>query len=597
MSDQLLSYYERELAYIRQSLEGFGQQFPEHASSMRLNQSGQEDPNISRLIDAVALLTAKTEKRIDEQFPEILQDLFNVLYPGYLQTVPSYAPFKLELAGEAGAEALSLAKGSELSVQVNQSECLFTLVDELVVAPYDISEIEASSAPFNFPTPKTIRRADTVIQLTLKSDDPSVLFSQMALTPENTRGHFDFYVRGFENSSRGLIDLLLLNTEALSVLDETGRQVEIEVSRLRSRVADPDFNWLPQYGNHLAGFDQLRDYFAFPDKAAYLRIDELGQELMQFSTNTLTLNFFVQQLPTEFLRLFTRQVFALNTVPAINLYQQHGEPIRYDFTKLAMPVVADVDNDSELTVVSVVKVNEVLPTGDSPLMPVYEGGYWLDQQNPKWQIRQQWDEKGRRQTEISISDVDMRENKEDVVLSVLLNVCNGRLPCLIPSQTEAESLAAVDLPGQVRVLKTPTAPQYPSLDGNLSWRFIALLNANFSSLVQVDDPTRVLQDAIRLCSNSIHCSVADAIKKVTYHHLVAPVTIGRQSIFSSGTEVILTLDNELLDSEFAVVGEVLNAFFKQFCSFDRFIQVSIERFGSDEPGLSFDKCHGSQLCL
>lgn len=89
MSDQLLSYFERELTYIRRALDGFGKDFPEHASSMRLNQSSQEDPNISRLIDAVALLTAKTEKRMDEQFPEILQDLFHVLYPGYLQIVPS----------------------------------------------------------------------------------------------------------------------------------------------------------------------------------------------------------------------------------------------------------------------------------------------------------------------------------------------------------------------------------------------------------------------------------------------------------------------------------------------------------------------------
>lgn len=591
MSDQLLSYYERELAYIRQALEGFGQHYPDHAGAMRLNQSGQEDPNISRLIDAVALLTAKTEKRIDEQFPEVLQDLFNVLYPGYLQIVPSYAPFTLELEGDAGGEPLSLPKGAELAVKVNQSECIFTLVDELVVTPYDIDDIEASSAPFNFPTPVSIRRADAVIQLTMKSADPSLLFS------DKKQGHFDFYVRGFENSSRGLVDLLLLNTEALSLIDDSGQQVEIDISRLRSRVADPDFNWLPQYGNHLAGIDQLRDYFSFPDKAAYLRIEDLGQELMQFSTNKVTLNFFVQQLPTEYLRLFSRQVFALNTVPAINLFQQHGEPIRYDFSKLAMPVIADVDNDSELTVVSVETVNEVLPTGDILLKPVYEGGYWLEQDRPKWQARQQWDEKGRRQTKISISDTELHQDKEDIVLSLLLNVCNGRLPCLIPSFSEAESLAAVDLPGTVRVLKTPTAPQYPSLDNTLSWRFIALLNANFSSLVQVDEPTRALQDAVRLCCNSVHCSVADAIKKVAYSHLVAPVTIGGQSIFSSGTAVTLLLDNELLDSEFAVVGEVLNAFFKQFCSFDRFIQVSIQRFGSDEPGLDFDKCHGSQLCL
>ncbi|MGF1681925.1 type VI secretion system baseplate subunit TssF [Photobacterium minamisatsumaniensis] len=591
MSDQLLSYYERELAYIRRALDGFGGSFPDHSASMRLNQSGQEDPNITRLVDAVALLTAKTEKRIDEQFPEVLQGLFNVLYPGYLQIVPSYAPFALVLEGEAGGELVSLPKGSELAVTVNQAECLFTLVDELIVVPYVIEDIQAKSAPFNFLTPPTIRRADSVIQLTLSSDDPSVMFSQMTLD------HFDFYVRGFENSSRSLIDLLLLNTEALSVLDESGHQVVVDVKRFRSRVADPEFNWLPQYGNHLSGFDQLRDYFAFPDKAAYLRIEELGRDLMGFSSNKVTLNFFVQQLPTEYLRLFSQQVFALNTVPTINLYQQHGEPIRYDFTKLSMPVIADVNTDNELAVVSVETVSEVLPTGDLPLASIYEGGFWLDEQTPKWQTRQYWDEKGRRQMDISISDTQLKGEKEDVVLSLLLNVCNGRLPCLLPSDSEAESLAAIDLPGTVRVLKTPTAPQFPSLDNNLSWRFIALLNANLSSLIQVEDPTKALQDSVRLCSNSVLCNVADSIKKVTYSHLVAPVTIGQKSIFSSGTEVTLLLDNELLDSEFAVVSAVLNTYFQQFCSFDRFIQVSVERFGSDESGIHFDKCHGSQICL
>ncbi|PSW21401.1 type VI secretion system baseplate subunit TssF [Photobacterium sanctipauli] len=591
MSDQLLSYYERELAYVRRALEGFGSQFPDHAASMRLNQSGQEDPNISRLIDAVALLTAKTEKRMDEQFPEVLQDLFNVLYPGYLQIIPSYAPFCLSLEGDAGSEPVTLPKGAEMTAMANQTECIFTSVDDLQIMPFAIEDITATSAPFNFPTPVSLRRADTVIQVTLACDDPAILFSQLTLH------HFDFYVRGFENSSKGLIDLLLLNTEALSLTDDSGHQVSVDVKRFRSRIAEPGFNWLPQYGNHLSGFDQLRDYFAFPDKAAYLRIEDLGKELMRFSTNKVTLNFFVQQLPTEYLRLFTKQVFALNTVPAINLYQQHGEPIRYGFTKLSMPVIADVQMDSELAVVSVDAVSEVLPTGDKPLMPIYEGGYWLDEQSPKWQVRQHWDEKGRRLMDIAISDDQLNADKGDVVLSLLLSVCNGRLPCLIPSHSEAELLAAIDLPGTLRVLKTPTAPQYPALENNLSWRFIALINANFSGLIQTEDPTRALQDAIRLCSHSIHCNVADSIKKVSYNHLVAPVTIGRQSIFSSGTEVTLLLDNELLDSEFAVVSEVLNVYFQQFCSFDRFIQVSVERFGSDEPGIQFDKCHGSQICL
>ncbi|ELC0659848.1 type VI secretion system baseplate subunit TssF [Vibrio fluvialis] len=591
MSDQLLSYFERELTYIRRALDGFGKDFPEHASSMRLNQSSHEDPNISRLIDAVALLTAKTEKRMDEQFPEILQDLFHVLYPGYLQIVPSYAPLSLNLEDNAVTEAVVLPQGSEVAVEVNDAECRFTLAQALTIEPYVIVALRAESAPFNFPTPAGLRRAEAVIQVELACSDPSVLFSQLSLQ------HFDFYVRGFENSARGLVDMLLLNTEVLSVFDASGQQRVVDATRLKSRVADPDFHWLPQYGNHLGGFDLLRDYFAYPDKAAYLRIADLGKELMSFDANRVTLNFFVRQLPAEYLRLFSRDVLALNTAPVINLYAQYGDPIRYDFTRLSMPVVADTRANNELTVVSVDEVNEVLPTGEVPLSPNYEGGYWLDDESPRWQIHQFWDERGRRQMDISVSYTELQPAQESVVLSLRLHVCNGRLPCLIPANAVMESLAAIDLPGDLKLLKTPTAPQYPPLDNQLSWRFVAMLNANFSGLIQNEDPTRMLQDVLRLCSNSAQCAVADAIKKVAYNHVVAPLTINGRSIFASGTEVMILIDDELLDSNFAVVSEVLNAYFRQYCSFDRFVQVSVERFGSDEAGIHFEKTHGSQLCL
>ncbi|GAL18389.1 protein ImpG/VasA [Vibrio maritimus] len=116
MSDQLLSYFERELASIRGALSEYSRDFPDHAASMRLNQNDQEDPNISRFIEAAALLNAKTEKRLDEQFPEILQDLINIVYPGYLQVIPSYTPFHLNLDTEAATSKLELEKGSELAV-------------------------------------------------------------------------------------------------------------------------------------------------------------------------------------------------------------------------------------------------------------------------------------------------------------------------------------------------------------------------------------------------------------------------------------------------------------------------------------------------
>ncbi|USD66346.1 type VI secretion system baseplate subunit TssF [Vibrio sp. SCSIO 43136] len=588
MSDQLLSYFERELAYVRRALDGFGTQHPEHANELRINQTGQEDPNISRLIDAIALLTAKCEQRLDDQFPEILQNLFNILYPSYLETIPSYAPVSVEL-DEAGDDAIRIDRGTALSVE-NGGECRFTLMDDLELAPYKITNINATSAPFNFTTPTSLKRSDAVISVELESFDPEVLFSHMTLQ------HFDFYVRGFENSARGLIDLLLLNTEVITVQNEI-QLFEITASRLGSRIADPSFQWLETEGSQTLGFDLLRDYFAFPDKAAYMRIEALGRELGQLESSKVTLRFFVHQLPVEFLRLFSAQVFALNTAPMLNLFSVRGEPMRYDFTRLSVPVIADVSAGADSEVVAINSVSEVLPTGDITLAPVYEGGYWMDTSLPQWQPKYFWDQKGQRQTEISVSYSELSAQKESVVLSMDLKVCNGRKPCLISTHTEVECLAAVDIPGRLTVTKTPSAPQYPSLDNQLGWRFLAMLNANFSGLVESSNPTQTLQEAMRLCTNSVVCHAAEAIKDVQYSHLVAPITINKQSMFTSGTQVTVVIDDTLLEGEFSAFCQVLNVYFQQYCSFDRFIQLSVERFGSDVAGIEFDKCHGSQLCL
>lgn len=594
MSDQLIRYFERELAYVRKSLSEFAGQFPEQANHLKLNQSSNEDPNISRLIDGMALLTAKTEKKIDDQFPEILQDLFNILYPGYLQIAPSYAPLQLIENPEKLTESVFLPKDSYVSVSLGKEkdqECTFSTATDLRIDPYFIKHIKAEAAPFNFATPAHLRHADSVIQIDLSCTDEETFFSHLTLD------HFDFYVRGFESNSKGLIDLLLLNTEIISLLTPEGELIEIDPSRLHSRISDSSFQWLPKYGNHFSGFDLLRDYFCYPDKAAYLRIDHLGRELMGLKSSKVTINLFMKQLPAEFLRLFGRQVFCLNTVPAINLFECRGEPIKYDFSKLSVPVIADLNAGDEITVVSVDKVSEVLPTGEFELNPIYEGGYWHDDASPQWQSRQFWDEKGRRKVSLSISFPDNSTAKNSVVLAMKLRVCNGRLPCLISSNTPAELLAAIELPGDLVVMTTPSAPHYPNLDNQLNWRFLALLNANFSSLTQSDDTVKVLQEALRLCSPNRSCPQADAIKRVEYRHMVAPMTIHQQSIFASGTEVTIMLDDDMMSSHIAILGDVLNQYFQQFCSFDRFIQVKIKRFGNDAASIEYQKVHGSQLCL
>ncbi|MBY4677080.1 type VI secretion system baseplate subunit TssF [Marinobacterium arenosum] len=594
MSDQLMRYYERELAYVRKAMAGFAARFPEQAAQLQINQNSIEDPNITRLIDGMALLTAKTEQRLDAQLPEIVQGLLSILYPGYTELAPSYSALTLEPDPEQLNENVCLPAGSRVAVPLpGGGECQFSTRAELNIYPFTLTAVSAEAAPFNFNVPGQLNNAEAVIQLSLACCDPEGLFSQLQV------GDFDFYVRGFEQNAASLIELLLTRTEAISLSDREGLNHRlVDAGRMRSRLADPGFQWLPRYGNQFEGFDLLRDYFTYPDKGAYFRIDGLGEELRRFDENEVVLNLFVRQLPAEFLRLFDASVFRLNTVPAINLFEQQGEPLNYDFSRLSVPVVADAYADSNLEVVSVAEVREVLPDGERRLRPLYEARYRQPDEVRQWQVRQRWDEIGQRRVELTLSSQeDELQQAGSIVLALDLWCSNGRSPCTLSAGSEVESLAAIDLPGPLKLLTAPTAPLYPALDNSLNWRFIALLNANFSSLLQTDRPVQALQEVLTLCSHGRTCRQAEAIRDVRYEQQVAAMHVCGANIFATGTEVTLTLDAESLGSQQALFSEVMNAFFQQFCSFDRFMRLHVRHFGDDTNVRSFKPVHGSQLCL
>ena len=61
MSDELLAYYEKELAFIRQLGAEFAKEHPKIAGRLGINDEIIEDPHVSRLIERFAYLTARIQ--------------------------------------------------------------------------------------------------------------------------------------------------------------------------------------------------------------------------------------------------------------------------------------------------------------------------------------------------------------------------------------------------------------------------------------------------------------------------------------------------------------------------------------------------------
>ena len=103
MREELRTYYERELSYLRQLGSEFADKYPKIASRLALDADGSQDPHVERLIEAFAFLTARIRHKIDDELPEITDTLLGILYPHYLAPIPSMSIVAVPPRPEPGA--------------------------------------------------------------------------------------------------------------------------------------------------------------------------------------------------------------------------------------------------------------------------------------------------------------------------------------------------------------------------------------------------------------------------------------------------------------------------------------------------------------
>src|SRR5262245_48489572 len=111
MSEELLGYYNQELAFIRRMTKGFADRHRLIAGRLALGPDASEDPHVERLIQSFAFLNARTRRKLDDEFPEITESLLGVLYPHYQAPIPSMGVVQLEL----GTEQTDLPEGKTIA--------------------------------------------------------------------------------------------------------------------------------------------------------------------------------------------------------------------------------------------------------------------------------------------------------------------------------------------------------------------------------------------------------------------------------------------------------------------------------------------------
>ena len=460
MSDRLLDFYNRELAFIRQMGEAFSRQHPGIAGHLRMSGTAIEDPHVSRLIEGFAFLSARTRLKLEDDFPELTQSLLDLLYPHYLAPVPSMAIAQVQ-PDPSGEGAATVARDTEIDTEpVGGEVCRYRTCYDTTVWPIEIAGAQFSGSPVVAPANPRAPNAEGALRITLRCLGDSATFSD--LQPDSLR----FFV-GAQPQIAYLLYELVLN-HALSVAFADGpsdpQPVIVDPSVITPVGFEADQGMLPYPARSFVGYRLLTEFFAFPEKFLFFDIGGLDAKTLVGAGGTLEIFVYLDRSATELERGVAKDTLQLGCTPIVNLFAQRADPIRLTHGQSEYRVVADARRPRGVEVYSIDGVAGRTANGDTvgfepffALRHSHEDSagrrYWHAQRQPAV-----GDVPGT-QTYLSFVDLDFNpHHADDLIVSIETTCLNRNVPEDLPFGGGHPALRFVEPNSAVAGMRCVTAP-------------------------------------------------------------------------------------------------------------------------------------------
>jgi type VI secretion system protein ImpG len=452
--DQLLPYYESELAYLRHNLREFAERYPRVAGRLLISGEVCEDPHTERMIQSFAFLNARIARRLDDDYPEFTEALFGVLYPHYLRPFPSCSIAQLGPAitasttntdaatGAAAAQQTSvttIGRGAAFNTRpVRSVECTFRTVYPVTVAPLAITR--AAFSPI-IGAPDTVRlpagaTASISLRVAITCDGRGL--DALALPA------LRLFLDGEPSLCAALRDALLVRTVAAYVQADGGHWIALPALPVRSAGFGDDEALIDFPARSHAAYRLLTEYFCFPEKFNFVDLDlAMLTAALPRGTRALTVHLALAGIRSD--SNLARMLGTLSTnnlltgcTPVINLFPQRGEPIQLTHAKANYPVLADGRRAYGYEVNAINDVNMVRQTAQGETIikfqpfyslkhaqtPQHNGHYWAMARDEALAERSPGFE-----TQITIVDIDFDPAKvEKTTLNLELTCTNRDLP-------------------------------------------------------------------------------------------------------------------------------------------------------------------------
>ncbi|KQV37977.1 hypothetical protein ASC93_01575 [Massilia sp. Root335] len=502
-----MRYYEEELGLFGQFAREFRARYPKPASDLHVTGDTWDDPGVARLIQSVALLSARINKRLDDDYPKFTEALLDSLYPHYLRPLPSYSVVQVgyRAPAEVPEKPFLLARGTMLRTSAGtDAPCLFRTVYDVLLAPLTVARL--AFVPL-LEVPSALRAPRKVA---------SNSACGISLTIETARGGFPerlppalrLFADGDASTRAALIDALFLRA-ASAWLQPEGDKGWLPLARVPLRLAglaDEDA-MLPYPARSHPAPRLLTEYFCYPEKFNFIDVDlaALG-DLLPPRCRRFTLHVALSGIAPDsdgarLLAGLDARNLLPGCTPVINLFSKPGAPLQLAYTSADYPLLADGAHAAAFEIHSVDAVRLVREgTGTvTPFAPLYAPGdaapgdassggagradaahYWIARRDyataavsPGHEMR------------IALVDGDFHPlDAAGATLSTELTCSNRDVPSRLPYGQPQGDLRSDELSAlaPIRMLRKPTPSWRFAGTRGTHWRLIAHLAMNHAGL-------------------------------------------------------------------------------------------------------------------
>ena len=599
MDPRLLKLYEAEMLHIRELGAEFAREFPKIAGRLGLDDFDCVDPYVERLLEGFAFLAARVQLKMDSEFPTLVQNLLEVVYPQVLAPTPSMAvvQFQPDLMEGDLAEGFPIPRNTALRARLikgEQTACEFRTAHDLRLWPLEVVDMEYFSRDVvTLELPDQVRHAAAGLRIRLRVASGHE-FSALSID------RLPIYLRGREELPIVLYEQLMAHSMAVLVRPTEGQAWHsvIDADHVQPMGFEPEQALIPYEHASFQGYRLLTEYFLFRERFLFVELCGIGPAIRSCDDREIDVIVLFNEATHGLSNSVNAETAVLHCTPAINLFPKRTDPIKVDRRRSEHIVIPDRIRPLDLEIFRIKRVLGINSDGrEREFHPFYsmtdhtssdDRPYYAVRRTPRV-ISSKQKRLGTRTSYLGsdayISLVDRKNapfSGDLDILSIEASCTNRDLPLQMSvgqgsTDFTLESGAPVN---SIRCIAGPTRPR-PSLahaPGEMIWKFVSHLSLNYLSINDAQGTS--LKEMLRLYADAndvIALKQIDGIKSLECESIIRQLPTSGPLTFGRGLRLTLTLEEEAFEGVGVyLLPAVLETFFAKYTSINSFTETVLK---------------------